>query len=126
MDSRGKYISFGLKKFYKEEKVVIEFTLAYTPKQNFITKWAWHILNTIKDIILVDSKFLKKFWAEAMGIATYLKNFLSTSSKEKITKKLWNSKRQDISHLIIFECLAYVKIPKKREKSLNKRSRKVL
>lgn len=38
IDSRDKYNSLVLKKFYREEKVVIEFTSSYTLEQNSIVK----------------------------------------------------------------------------------------
>ena len=116
IDDGGKYISLGLKKFCEEKKVVIEFTSLYIPKQNSIAKWSWRIFDTIKDAILANSKLPKEFWAEAMATTEYLKNLLPTSSKEKVPKKLWTSKRQDVGYLVVFGCLAYVKILKKKRK----------
>lgn len=88
IDSRGKYVSFALKKFCDEKKVIIEFTSSYTPEQNCIAKWSWHILNIMTDAMLADSKLLKKFRTEIITIATYLKNFLPTIPKEKVTEEL--------------------------------------
>lgn len=82
IDGKSEYVSLILKKFYKKKEVVIKFTLSYIPKQNFITKWFWHIFNTIKNTMLVNSKLPRKFWAEAIVTAVYLKNLLSTSLKK--------------------------------------------
>lgn len=88
MDSEGKYISLVLKKFYNEKEIVIEFTLPYMLKQNFVAKQSQYTLDCIKDAIIVDSKFLKQFQAKAMTIATYLKNLLSTTFRKKVLEEL--------------------------------------
>lgn len=43
MNSKDKYINLILKRFCNKKIVVIKFLLSYIPKQNFITKWFWHI-----------------------------------------------------------------------------------
>ena len=70
----------------------------------------------MKDAMLVNSKLPKEFWAEAMAIAAYLKNLLLTSLKERVPEELWTSKRQNVGHLVIFGCLAYVDISKEKRK----------
>lgn len=86
MNGRGKYISLVLKKFYKKKKIVIEFTAPYISEKNSIAKQSWHILNIIKDIILIESKLFKEFWTKIIIKAVYLKNFLLTSFKKKRQK----------------------------------------
>lgn len=121
MDGGGEYVSLALKKFCEEEEVVMEFTSLYTPEQNSIAVRSWRTLDIMKNAMLANSKLPKEFWAEAIATAIYLKNFLPTNSKEKVPEELWTSKRQDVGHLVVFGCLAYVKIPKeKRKKSQQK------
>ena len=121
MDGGGEYVSLALKKFCKEEGVVMVFTSPYTPEQNSIAEQSWRTLDTMKDAMLADSKLPREFWVEAMATAAYLKNLFPTSLKEKVPEELWTSKRQDIGHLVVFGCLAYVEIPKeKRKKSQQK------
>lgn len=61
MEGRGNYISLALKKFYKEERVVMEFTSPYIFEQNFITKRSWHTFSIIKNAMLANSKLFKEF-----------------------------------------------------------------
>lgn len=94
----------------------MRFTSPYILESNFITKQSWHILDIINKIMLANNKLSKKFWIETMVIATYLKNFLLTTFKEKVTKELQILKRQNVSHLVIFGCFTYIEIPKKKKK----------
>lgn len=56
-----------------------------------------------------------------IAITKYFKIFLLIIFKKKEPKKLYILKKSDIGQLIIFEYLVYIKIPKKRKKSLNKK-----
>lgn len=84
IDSGGEYISLALKKFCKEDEVVMEFISLYIPKQNSIAKQSWRTLDTMKNVTHVDSKHRKEFLVEVMVIAAYFKNIFPTSSKEKV------------------------------------------
>lgn len=84
IDSRGEYISLVLKKFCKEDEVVMEFISLYIPKQNSIAKQSWRTLDTMKNVTLANSKHPKEFLVEAMAITVYFKNLFLTSSKEKV------------------------------------------
>lgn len=52
IDGGAKYISNALKKFCKEESIVIEFTSLYILKQNSIVERSWHTLDIMKDAML--------------------------------------------------------------------------
>ena len=102
IDSRGKYISLALKKFCKEEGIVIEFTSPYIFDQNSIAKRSGCILDTIKDAILIDSKLLRDLWTETITITAYLKNLLPTNLIKKVSEVFLILKRQDVGHLVVF------------------------
>lgn len=68
-------------------------------EENGIAERDWRILVTIKDLMLINSGLSNNFWAEAMEIANYLQNRLSTKSKnykEMIPEKSWIGKRQNL------------------------------
>lgn len=70
----------------------------------------------IKDSLLVDSKLLLEFWAETIDTANYLQNCLSIKSqrRELIPEESWIEKKQDISHLKVFDSIVSVVISKKK------------
>lgn len=70
----------------------------------------------MKDALLADSKPIIEFWTIAMTTIAYLKNFLLISYKEKVLEKLWTWKKENINHFVIFGCLAYIEIFKKKRK----------
>ena len=70
----------------------------------------------MKDLLLLDSKLSLDFWAEAMGIANYSQNKLSTKSQQGklIPEEAWTLEKQDVSHLKVFGSLVRIEIPKKK------------
>lgn len=116
VDGGGEYISTLLQEHCEEEGISVEYTAPYTPEHNAISERSWRTLDTMKDAMLADSQLPKEFWGDAMMTATYLKNLLPTASKDSVPEELWTDKRQEVSHLVIFGCLAYVHIPKEKRK----------
>lgn len=56
---------------------------------------------------------LRKFWAEAVNTAVYLKNhFPHKVVKGKTSEEIWTGRKVDLSHLKVFGCLVYVHILK--------------
>ena len=75
----------------------------------------------MKDVMLIDSRLPNDFWAKAIETANYLRNRLPTRSRSHgklISEETWIDKRQNFSHIRIFESLILANIPdKKRSKS---------
>lgn len=68
--------------------------------------------------MLFGANLPKKYWAEALNTACYLKNLSPTVAvNEKTPEEAWTGKKPDINHLRVFGSSAYVHIPReKREK----------
>lgn len=50
--------------------------------------------------LLFDASLSKKYWAEAMNTAIYLKNHTPTSAvKDTVPEEIWNGCKVDLSHL---------------------------
>ena len=63
--------------------------------------------------MLLELDMLKKFWVDAVACATYVLNKCPTKSIPKKTpEEAWSGKKPLISHLRVFESLAYVNILK--------------
>ena len=62
--------------------------------------------------MLSDSGLPKRFWAEALSTATYLRNRSPTTSLPKITPfEAWTGNKPNLMHLKVFGCQAYAHIP---------------
>ena len=55
----------------------------------------------------------RRYWAEAVSTAAYLRNRVNTRSlKKKQTQyEKWYGRKLDVSHLCVFGCMAYAYIP---------------
>ena len=62
--------------------------------------------------LLVDSGLPPSLWADAAATVIYLRNFVPSARHPGIVPaECWTGKQQDISHLRLFGCIAYAKIP---------------
>ena len=72
--------------------------------------------------MLINSNLPCTFWAEALSTATYLWNRSPTKAVSGITPyEAWTGRKPQVGGLRIFECQAFVHIPKK---NLDSKSRK--
>eukprot|EP00253_Pinus_taeda_P025635 PITA_25635 len=69
----------------------------------------------------------QEFWAEAVETACYLVNRSPSSALEdKTPQEVWTSKKPSLSHLRVFECDAYVHVPKEKQTKLDSKSEKCI
>lgn len=72
--------------------------------------------------MLADSKLPKKFWAEALSTAAYLKNRSPTKALSRTpfeVCEVWSGKQPDVSHLRVFGCRAYAHVPRDEKGKLD-------
>jgi len=67
------------------------------------------------------------FWAEALSVATYLKNRSPTScfSGQTPYERWWNAK-PDVSDLKVLGCVSYAHVPREKRKKLDKKTTKCI
>ena len=77
-DNGGEYCSGIFRDFLKEQGIVHQFTIAYTPEQNGIAERANRTLEEKTRALLKEAGLPDEFWGEALLTATYsiLKIFL--------------------------------------------------
>ena len=69
--------------------------------------------------MILDSGLSAKWWAEAWSYSEVVKNLLpSARHPGTIPEERWMGEKQDVGHLRVWGCIAYVHIP--REKGLGK------
>ena len=68
---------------------------------------------------------MTEYWAEAITTAVYLCNLTPTRSiREGSPFEAWYRKRQNLAHLRVWGCVAYVRIPKETRRKLDANVRK--
>ena len=68
-------------------------------------------------LMLTDSMLPKKFWAEALSTAVYLRNRSPTKAVTGMSPfEDWTGEKPSVDHLRTFGCTAYVHIAKRRKK----------
>ena len=64
------------------------------------------------------------FWAEAMMIAIHLIHRSSNSMLDGgVLEEAWTGKRPSYDHLCVFECEAYVHVPREKHSKLEPKAR---
>ena len=124
-DNGGEYKSREFKDYLKKEGIHHEFAIPKTPQQNGIAERMNRTLVESVRAMLADSKLPKRFWAEALATATYLRNRSPTTAvKEKTPCEVLTGKKPNVENLRIFGCNAYAHVPKDERKKLDSKTKK--
>ena len=83
----------------------------YTPTQNTMQERRWGIISPPARAMLRTASLPLNYWEFDMLMACYLHNRIYHNGVSGNTVTLANGHTQDISHLRIFACPAYVHIP---------------
>ena len=77
--------------------------------------------------LLKAKKLPKQYWAEAVSCAMYLLNCCPTRSLQAVTpEEAWSGHKPSVTHLRVFGCVAYAKIPDARRTKLDDKSEKCI
>lgn len=127
-DNGGEYLSNEFKSYIMEHGIQHQLTVAYTPQQNGVAERMNRTLMDCVRSLLLTAKVDKKFWAEALSTAVYIRNrVISRSLPPNITPHhRWMGKTPNVSHLRVFGSKCWYVIPKHKLKKLDARSREGL
>ena len=77
--------------------------------------------------MLCESGLPKRFWAEALNTATYIRNRSPTRSVLNMTPhEAFTGEKPTVSHPKVFGCLTYAHIPKDERKKLDPKAREAI
>jgi transposase InsO family protein len=115
-DNSGEYISNEFKDLFLTSGVIHELTPPYSPESNGIGKRFNQTINTIARSMTIAAPDLPCLWAEAVNMATYLKNRLPHKHLPSSTTPFerFHRKRPTISHLKPFGSKCYVYISERK------------
>lgn len=123
-DNGGEYTSIELENYLKTNGIRHQTTVPYTPQQNGVAERTNRTLLERVRCMLFESNLDKRYWAEAMNTAVYLKNVSPTAAvRGNVPEGCWRDEKIDISHLRVFGCQAQVHVPKEKRSKLDKRSK---
>ena len=77
--------------------------------------------------MLKSKKMPKEFWAKAVECGVYLSNYFPIPSVwNKTPQQAWNGRKQNISHLRVFESIAYAHVSYQKRSKLDDKSEKYI
>lgn len=124
-DNGTEYCSNDFDNFCRKNGIQHQLTNVYTPQQNGVAERMNRSLVEKAKCLLFDANLPKKFWAEAIGMATYIINRSIAASHGKIPEEMFYGKRIDLSDLKIFGSDVMVLVPKQRRRKWDKNSEKM-
>ncbi|GBM97221.1 Retrovirus-related Pol polyprotein from transposon TNT 1-94 [Araneus ventricosus] len=121
-DNGGEYIGKEIEDFLKEQGIVHQLTVPYSPQQNGVSERKNRTLIEMTRCLLSEANLPQRFWAEAAMTATYLQNRLPTKPKGKTPYELWTNRKPNLSHIRVFGCKAYAYIQKQKRGKLDNKA----
>jgi len=123
-DNGGEYVNEAFNKFCKQEGILRQFSIPYTPEQNGVAERANRTLLEKTRALLKESGLSPAYWGEALKTAAYLKNLCPTKAVDgMVPYEAWTGDRPNLKNLKIFGCCAYVHVPRNLSKKLADRSK---
>lgn len=123
-DNGGEYCSKEFESSLKEEGILHQLTVPYSPTQNGVSERKNRTLVESARSMMSHGKIPAEFWAEAINTAVYLRNRSPTTSLEGMTPyECLFGENPDVSNLRIFGCVAFTHIPEEQRKKFDEKSR---
>ncbi len=92
-DNGGEYLSTEFKKYLVEKGIEHLLTIEYTPQQNGVAERMNRTLVDLVRSMLYSKGLAKRFWAEALSTAVYIRNRVTTRSLPSDTTPLFKVKK---------------------------------
>ena len=126
-DNGDEYISHEFEEYLRKEGIIHQRTVRKTPEQNGVAERMNRTLVEVVRSMLSESSLPKKFWAEGLATATYLRNRSPTKAVEGMTPfQAWSGTKPNVSHLRVFGSLCYSHVPKDERKKLDSKAQEAI
>lgn len=120
-DNDGEYVNNKFDNFCKENGIIHQLTVPYTPQLNGVAERMNRTIIERIRCMLIDANLHKNFWAEALNTATFILNLIPRDGKDS-PNKLWNNEIHNLESLRVFGCKAMVHVPDEKRKKLDNKS----
>lgn len=126
-DQGGEYTANDFEAYCTQQGIRHQTTPAYTPQLNGVAERKNRTILDMARSLLKAKKLPKQYWAEAVSCAVYLLNRCPTRSLQSVTpEEAWSGHKPSVTHLRVFGCVAYAKIPDARRRKLDDKSEKCI
>ncbi|KAJ8709420.1 hypothetical protein PYW07_009246 [Mythimna separata] len=123
-DNGSEFCNRSFANHFTQCGIIHETTVPYTPQQNGVAERLNRTLMEKSRAMLQDADLDKKYWAEAVNTACYLKNRSPTAALKNATpEELWTGSKVDLSHLRVFGSVAYALTPEQHRTKLDPKSK---
>ncbi|GJU62276.1 retrovirus-related pol polyprotein from transposon TNT 1-94 [Tanacetum coccineum] len=124
-DNGGEYTSNEFEDFLRQQGVIHQVTVPYSPQQNGVSERKNRTVMEMARSMLYEKKLPKTFWAEAVATSVYLLNRLATKAVSgKTPIEAWSGIKPSIQHLKVFGSISYYHIPDIKRSKLDAKARK--
>ena len=102
-DNGGEYTSKEFEDYFKKNGIRHKRIVPKTPEQNGVAERTNRTLVETVRAMSSDSKLPKKFWAEALSTASYVRNRSPTTAVKAMKPyEVWRGYKPNVNHLRIF------------------------
>ena len=126
-DNGGEFTSKAFDDVLRKDGIQRQTSAPYTPQQNGVAERANRTLVEMARAMIHAQGLGFEFWAEAVCNAAYIRNRCPTRALQNITpEEAWSGKKPHVSHLRVFGCVAYAKVPDAMRTKLDAKATKCL
>lgn len=123
-DNGREYINKNFQMFLQQCGIKHQTTVPYSPQQNGVAERANRTIMEAGRCMLQDAGLDRRFWAEALNTAIFIKNKSPSKAVRGTTpEEKWYGTKVNLSNLRVFGCIAYAMIPNEKRKKLDKKSK---
>ena len=127
-DNAGEYTSGEFNDFLASKGIVQDPTVPYSPHQNGVAERLNRTLVELVRSMLHHKSLPKHFWAEALAVAVYVRNRVTSRGLPGNTTpfEVWNSSKPNLSHLRVFGSKCWYTVPKEHRRKLDARAKEAI
>ena len=109
-DQGGEFPSEELKLFCDKSGIKKQLTAPYTPQQNSVVERKNSTIMGLVRSMIKEKNLPLELWGEAFSTCVYVLNRSSTKGiKGKTPYEKWNGRKLNVSHLMVFRSIVFVK-----------------
>jgi hypothetical protein len=122
-DGRKDYFSGQFNGYLQQMGIRREFSCRYTPEQNGVAERKNRSIVEAARTMHEEKSMPRFYWAEAVRTAVYIQNRIG--DKVSAYERYFGTK-PNLRHLRVFDSIAYVHIPKEKQKKLDTKAEKCI
>eukprot|EP00253_Pinus_taeda_P010795 PITA_10795 len=126
-DRGGEFISKEFLRFCRENRIHKQFTARYTPQQNGVAERKNRTIMDMARSMLKANHLPNDYWVEAVHCTIYILNRCPTKAvMNRVSEEAWSGRKQGVTHMKVFGCVAYAHIPDQLRKKLANKGEKCI